>query len=63
MAKQFITAREVAEIMDVSSGTAYRIIRQLNDQLKANGYLTVAGKVSRKFFEERVLYGAKAEGD
>lgn len=63
MLKQFITAKEVSEIMGVSDSTAYKIIRQLNDQLKAKGYITVTGKVSRKFFEERVLYGATAEGD
>lgn len=63
MLKQFITAKEVAEVMGVSDSTAYKIIRQLNDQLKAKGYITVTGKVSRKFFEEHVLYGATMEGD
>lgn len=42
--------------MGVSEGKAYKIIRQLNDELKAAGYLTVAGRVSRKYFEERI-YG------
>lgn len=57
MQKQFVTAKEVAEVMGVSEGKAYAVIRELNAQLKAKGYLTISGKVSRKFFEEKCLYG------
>lgn len=60
--KQFVTAREVAEIMGVSEGKAYSVIRELNAQLKDQGYITIAGKVNRRFFEEKCLYGAKAAG-
>ncbi len=57
---QFVTAKEIAEVMGVSVGKAYGIIRELNAQLREQGYLTVAGKVNRRFFEEKCLYGAKA---
>lgn len=60
MERQFVTAKEVAEVMGVSEGKAYGVIRELNAQLKAKGYLTISGKVSRKFFEEKCIYGAKA---
>lgn len=30
----------------------------MNDELNAKGYLTVAGRVSRKYYEER-FYGLK----
>lgn len=59
MTKQFVTAAEVAEIMGISAGKAYAIIRELNGELKKKGYLVVAGKVNRKFFEEKCCYGAK----
>lgn len=55
--KQFITAKEISEIMGVSQGKAYCIIRELNDQLKAAGYITVQGKVNRKYFYEKCCYG------
>ena len=50
----YVKAKEIVELMGVSEGKAYKIIRQLNDELKAAGYLTVAGRVSRKYFEERI---------
>ena len=56
MDRQFITAKEVSVLMDVSQGKAYQIIRQLNDELQKKGYLIVAGKVSRKYFSEKVYY-------
>ena len=57
--KQFIGAKEVAEIIGVSLSRAYSIIRKLNEELSGMGYITVRGKVSRTFFEER-CYGIKA---
>ena len=54
--KQYITAQEVAEIMGVSVGKGYAVIRELNTQLKEQGYITIAGKVNRTFFEERCCY-------
>ena len=50
MKKNYLTANDVAKYMGVSVSTAYKIIRKLNDELKASGYITVAGKVSRAFF-------------
>ncbi len=50
--KKFLTAMEVAEILDVSRSTAYRIIRRLNAELDKAGKITVAGKVSARYFYE-----------
>jgi len=58
MEKQFIGAKEVSEILGVSESKAYSVIRGLNTELKEKGYITVRGKVSRIFFQERV-YGIK----
>jgi len=52
----FITAKEVAELLGISKSKAYAIIRGLNQELSAKGFITVAGRVSRKFFEEK-FYG------
>ena len=53
MKKNYLTANDVAKYMGVSVSTAYKIIRKLNDELKASGYITVAGKVSRSFFMKK----------
>lgn len=52
----FIKAAEVSEIMGISRAYAYRLIKQLNDELSSKGYLVVQGRTSRKYFNER-LYG------
>lgn len=56
MQTQYITAQEVADVLGISIGKAYKIIRQLNDELKKEGYITVAGKYSLQYFKEKV-YG------
>ena len=52
----FITATELAAMLGVSVGHAYKIIHQLNDELAQKGYLTFSGRVPRKYLEER-CYG------
>lgn len=54
----FISAKEVAQDLEVSDSYAYRLIRKLNEELERQGYVIVKGKISRKYFEERV-YGMK----
>ncbi len=54
----FVTAEIVAKDLGVSKPFAYKLVRQMNDELNAKGYLTVAGRVSRKYYEER-FYGLK----
>lgn len=51
----FLDAAAVANFMGTSVPTAYKIIRKLNDELKGAGYLTVSGKVNRRYFESKVF--------
>lgn len=51
--KSYIDAKEVAELLGVSMSKGYKIIKSLNDELKKNGYITLAGKVSRTYFNEK----------
>lgn len=39
MKRQYITAREISEIMGTSQGQAYKFIRQMNQELKEQGFL------------------------
>lgn len=54
--KLFISAKEVARELEVSDSFAYRLVRKLNDELEKQGFVVVKGKISSKYFEERV-YG------
>ena len=51
-----MTALGVAEAMGVSKAYAYKVIQRLNRKLQEQGYLTVSGKVNRKFFMKKVNY-------
>lgn len=53
---KMINANEIADLMGVSKATAYKIIRQLNAELKENGCRTIQGRVSREYFE-RAYFG------
>lgn len=52
----FITASELAEVMGVSNGHAYKLIREMNAELKKEGYITIAGKLPRAYLE-KCIYG------
>ena len=57
--RMFITAEDVQEILGVSKGYAYKVIRGLNDELKAKGFRVISGKVPTKYFEEK-FYGMQS---
>lgn len=61
MENRFIRAEDVAAELEVSKPYAYKIIRQLNEELRKKGFLTIAGRVNRQYFEER-FYGKSREG-
>lgn len=57
MNKMYYTANDIAVVLGVSKGHAYKIIQNLNDELKKKHYLVVAGKVPKKYFSERYYGG------
>lgn len=57
MAGYYISAREAAVILELSDGKVYEIFRELNAELKKNGYVTVCGRVPRAYFNERFFGG------
>ena len=57
--KKKITRNELAEILGISVGHSYKIIRSLNKELDKKGYLTIAGKLPRKYFYDK-YYGQQA---
>ncbi|MCC2251773.1 ICEBs1 excisionase [Virgibacillus sp. AGTR] len=53
---EFLTVKDVQEILKVKESKAYNIIRTLNKEMKADGYYVVPGKVNKRKFEERFVY-------
>lgn len=53
MQTNVVRVDEVAERLECSVNFAYKIIRQLNSELRKKGYITIAGRVPRDYFEER----------
>lgn len=53
MSSPMMNPAEVAEIMDCSISTGYNIIKELNSELKAKGYITRRARIPRKYFYER----------
>lgn len=51
--KIFITASELAELLQVSTSKAYALIRKFNNELASQGYATLAGKCPRRYFEKK----------
>ncbi|MCI6241398.1 MAG: ICEBs1 excisionase [Clostridium sp.] len=58
MEKIYYTADDLVEMLGVSKAKAYQIIKLLNEELEKNNYITLQGKVSRAYFNER-WYGLK----
>lgn len=50
---KLVDATYVMEALGVSRASAYRIIRELNDELEASGVRTLSGKVSLAYFNAR----------
>ena len=48
-----MTADEVAAELGISKGHAYKMIRQMNKELEKSGFIVVAGKVPRAFWEKK----------
>lgn len=50
---EMIRADEVAERLGISRTYAYSVIKELNRELADKGYMTVSGRVSKDYFEQR----------
>ena len=56
----FMRVNEVAEELGVSVPYAYKLIRELNKELRETGCITIAGRIDRKFFHEK-FYGTREQ--
>jgi len=61
MNEKFLEVGDVMRILGISRSAAYKLMRQINSELEKKGYIVIRGKVSRKYFEERI-YGMSDAG-
>ena len=61
MNEKFLEVGDVMQILGISRSAAYKLMRQINSELEKKGCIVIRGKVSRKYFEERI-YGMSDAG-
>ena len=54
----YVRAEEVANELGISKPYAYKLLREMNEELKQKGFITIPGRVSRRYFEEK-FYGLR----
>ena len=54
----FVKAEEVSKELGISKPYAYKLVREMNEELKQKGFITIPGRVSRRYFEEK-FYGLR----
>ena len=57
MSTTFMKVQDVADELGISKSYAYKIVQQLNEELKAQGFITISGRVNKQYFLERFCYG------
>ncbi len=55
-----MSASEVAEALGISKAHAYKIIKGLNEELNQKGFIVVAGKIPKAFWN-RKFYNSSSD--
>lgn len=50
----FYNITDVCRILGIGKSKGYDLIKTLNNELAKQGFITIQGKVSKRYFEERV---------
>lgn len=54
MVKDYMVgAEEIATELGISKGHAYKLIRKMNQELAAQGYMIISGRLPRSFIETK----------
>lgn len=51
--KLYYDASELSNLLGVSLGQSYKIIRNLNKELTELGYITIAGRIPKAYFKTK----------
>jgi hypothetical protein len=52
-ALNYYDVEDVQALLGISSSKAYKIIRELNMELKKKGFIVVMGRVPKRYFNEK----------
>lgn len=52
--KLWLSAEEVMEMMQISRSSAYRLIKNMNEELRQQGFLVIPGKANAAFFNDHL---------
>ena len=58
---RMLKAEDVAKVLQVCESKAYQLIRLMNQELEEKGFLTVRGRISEDYFNERFFGGRRDE--
>lgn len=59
---KFMTADDVAEELGVSKSHAYKIMKELNTELRQMGKITISGRVNRSYFIKKLCFDDETGG-
>lgn len=54
--KTYYTVYDIMAFLGIGQSKAYSIIRELNNELKSKGFITIAGKIPKKYFDEKYYF-------
>ena len=57
MESKYYKATDVMAMLECSETYAYKVIWQLNEELEADGYIVVRGKVPKQYLEKKLCLG------
>lgn len=54
--KNFMDVKAVVVELGVSKSYAYKIVKELNEELRQQGYITIPGRVNTQYFQKKLCY-------
>ena len=57
-----MSADEVAQELNCSQSHAYKLVKAMNKELSAQGYITMAGRIPKAFWAKK-MYGYEIAGN
>lgn len=55
-----MSADEVAQELNCSKSYAYKLVKKLNQELAAQGYITIAGRIPKTYLAKKI-YGYESQ--
>lgn len=54
MERRYYTVCDIMQILGISRSKAYKLLREWNQELETMGYITISGKISKRFVDEKI---------